>query len=73
MAMKTKVRSKRKAANSYYSLIDEFALTSIKSEDQLEVAQAMIDCLVTKGALDDGELLYLDALSDLVGAYEDVN
>lgn len=73
MATKTKVRRNCKIANSYYGLIVEFPLTSIKSEDQLEVAQATIDLLVTKGTLDDGEVLYLDALSDLVGAYEDVH
>ena len=48
-------------------------LTSIKSQNQLDGAQAMIDRLVTKGMLDEGEEVYLDALSDLVAAYEDVH
>ena len=33
----------------------------------------MIDHLLSKGKLDNGEELYLDALSDLVAAYEDVH
>ena len=73
MATKTKVRHNRKIADSYYDLIVEFPLTSIKSRVALEAAQAMIDRLVTKGTLDGGEELFLDALSDLVGAYEDVH
>jgi HTH-type transcriptional regulator/antitoxin HigA len=73
MATKTKGRRKRKIADSYFSLILDFPLVSIKSQYQLEAAQVVIDRLVTKGTLDDGEELYLDALSDLVGAYEDVH
>ena len=34
-------------------------------------AQDVMDRLLAKGELDDGEEMYLDALSDLVGAYED--
>lgn len=73
MATKTKIRRNRKVIDSYLNLVVEYPLTSIKSQDELEAAQAMIDRLVTKGILDDGEELYLDALSDLVGAYEDVH
>jgi HTH-type transcriptional regulator/antitoxin HigA len=73
MATKTNVRRNRKVADSYFNLIEEFPLTSIKSQDQLDAAQAMIDRLVTKGTLDGGEELYLDALSDLVASYEDVH
>ena len=73
MATKTKARRNRKVADSYFDLVVELPLTSIKSQDQLDDAQAMIDRLVTKGTLDDGEELYLDALSDLVAAYEDVH
>ena len=73
MATKTKVRRNRKVANSYFNLIVEFPLTSIKSQGQLEAAQAMIDRLLREGTLDDGEELYLDALSDLVAVYEDAH
>ena len=73
MATKTKTRRIRKVADSYFNLIVESPLTSVKSQDQLDDAQEMIDRLVTKGTLDEGEELYLDALSDLVAAYEDVH
>ena len=46
-------------------------LAVIKSEDHLEAAQAVLDRLLAKGDLDDGEQMYLDALSDLVACYED--
>jgi HTH-type transcriptional regulator / antitoxin HigA len=36
-------------------------------------AQKVIDHLIAKGPLDEGEELYLDALTDLVGTYEDVH
>ena len=72
MPTKTKSR-RRKVADSYLNLVIEFPLASIKSHAQLEAAQKMIDRLVTKGALDDGEELYLDALSDLAAAFEDVH
>lgn len=71
--MPAKVHRSRKVADSYFNLIVELPLASIKSQDQLDTAQAMIDHLVTKGTLDDGEELYLDALSDLVAAYEDAH
>ena len=73
MATKTRNRRKPKLADSYFDLVVEFPLASIKSLAQLESAQAMIDRLMTKGDLDAGEELYLDALSDLVGAFEDVH
>jgi HTH-type transcriptional regulator/antitoxin HigA len=50
-----------------------FPLASIKSEEHLSAAQGVVGALLAKGALDDGEETYLDALSDLVAAYEDVH
>jgi HTH-type transcriptional regulator/antitoxin HigA len=44
---------------------------AIKSEKHLAKAQKVMDQLLAKEKLDDGETMYLDALSDLVGAYED--
>ncbi len=73
MATKTKAGQKSKIADSYLKLILEFPLTSIKSQVQLAAAQTVIDRLLGNGTLDDGEELYLDALSDLVGAYEDIH
>ena len=73
MATKTKTVRRRKVADSYLELVMECPLASIKTESQLTVAQAMIDRLLTQGKMDDGEEMYLDALSDLVAAYEDVH
>lgn len=53
-------------------MVLEFPLVSIKS-DRLQKAQAMIDRLLAQGALDRGQETYLDALSDLLAAYEDVH
>ncbi|UUO05035.1 helix-turn-helix domain-containing protein [Blastopirellula sp. J2-11] len=44
---------------------------SIHSDAELEAAQEVMDRLLAQGELSSGEELYLDALSDLVGAYED--
>jgi HTH-type transcriptional regulator/antitoxin HigA len=51
--------------------VQAFPLASIKSDEHLETAQKVMDQLLTKGELDDGEEMYLDALSDLAAAYED--
>lgn len=73
MPTNSTVRRNSKTIDSYLSRIVEFPLTSIRSPEQLAAAQAMIDGLMTKGTLDAGEELYLDALSDLVAAHEDVH
>ena len=71
MATKTVNRFKGKVRDAYLELIQEFPLTSIRSEDDLEAAQEVIDQLLGKAKLSSGESMYLDALSDLVAAYED--
>ncbi len=72
MAMKTKYGFKRgKRRDSYLELVLAFPLASIRSERHLREAQKVMDRLLAKGRLDEGEEMYLDALSDLVGAYED--
>lgn len=73
VSTKAKARRNRQVPESYLNLVIEFPLASIKSQQQLEAAQARIDHVLQKGTLDDGEELYLDALSDLVAAYEDVH
>jgi HTH-type transcriptional regulator / antitoxin HigA len=50
-----------------------FPLTTIKSDAHLAEAQKVMDRLLAKGTRDDGEELYLDALSDLVATYEDAH
>jgi HTH-type transcriptional regulator/antitoxin HigA len=71
MATKTKFSLKPKDRDAYLELVQVFPLASIKSDEHLEAAQKVMDQLLAKGELDDGEELYLDALSDLVAAYED--
>ena len=71
--MATKASSRFKGTNrdSYLELVLTFPLCSIRSEQQLEESQDVIDGLLKKENLNDGQELYLDALSDLVAAYED--
>lgn len=72
MATRTKTRVRSKTVDSYFNLVVECPLVSIKSKTQFKSAQTMLDRLLTQGKLDDGEEMYLDALSDLVATYEDV-
>lgn len=71
MTARTQYRLKGKNRDSYLELVTEFPLASVKSEGHLREAQRMLDQLLARGALDEGEETYLDALSDLVAAYED--
>lgn len=71
MATATKNRFKGKVRDAYLELILKFPLTSIQSDEDLDAAQEFIDELLAKGKLLAGEVLYLDALCDLVAAYED--
>jgi HTH-type transcriptional regulator / antitoxin HigA len=71
MASKIKFRLKGKGRDSYMELVLDFPLASIKSDEHLAEAQRIMDRLLACGTLDDGEVTYLDALSDLVGSYED--
>ena len=71
MATNPQFGFKGKSRNSYLKLVMAFPLASIKSDLHLEAAQQVMDRLLAKGELDEGEEMYLDALSDLVGAYED--
>ena len=69
--MSTKARTEGKARNSYLELIRKFPLVSIRLDAQLEEAQEAIDSLLRRPGLDDGEQMYLEALSDLVALYEE--
>jgi len=71
MATKTKFGLKGKNRDSYLELVLAFPLTSIRSDEHLHEAQKVMDRLLAKGELDEGEETYLDALSDLVAVYED--
>jgi HTH-type transcriptional regulator/antitoxin HigA len=54
----------------YFDLVKEFPLMHIKDENHLIQAQKMLDDLL-QHPLDEGGEAYLDALTDLVGVYED--
>lgn len=71
MATKTRFGIKGKEGDSYLELVLAFPLSSIRSTGHLTAAQVVIDRLLAKAELDDGEETYLDALSDLVAVYED--
>jgi HTH-type transcriptional regulator/antitoxin HigA len=71
MTGKTKFRLKGPGRDSYLKLVTAFPLASIKSEEQLLEAHNVMDRLLAQGELKAGEEMYLDALSDLVAAYED--
>jgi HTH-type transcriptional regulator/antitoxin HigA len=71
MAATTTFRLKGAGRDSYLELVMAFPLASIKCDDQLQEAQKVMDQLLARGRLDDGQEMYLDALSDLVAAYED--
>lgn len=64
---------KRRQQDSYVELVMAFPLASIKSDAHLAEAQEVMDQLLATGQLDDGEEMYLDALSDLVATYEDAH
>lgn len=71
MRTKTRFGLKGKGRDSYLGLVLAFPLASIKSEEHLEDATKVMDRLLAKTNLDLGEETYLEALSDLVAAYED--
>jgi HTH-type transcriptional regulator / antitoxin HigA len=59
------------ADGAYFALVSRHPLTSLRNESEFAAAQTVMDRLVMAKALTPGEMLYLDALSDLVAAYED--
>lgn len=71
MATTTQFRLKGKSKDAYLELVLDFPLASIKSTEHLSAAQRVMDSLLARGTLNAGETTYLEALSDLVGAYED--
>ncbi len=71
MTVNAKFSLKGAGRDSYLKLVTAFPLASIKSDEQLQEAQKVMDQLLAQGELKGGEEMYLDALSDLVAAYED--
>ena len=58
---------------TYLDRVSEFPLLSIRSQSELQAAQQVIDRLLMQPKLARGDEVYLDALSDLVAAYEDAH
>lgn len=71
MATINSYRLKGKSKDSYLECVLAFPLTTISSDEHLETAQSVMDGLLAKPKLHQGEQVYLDALSDLVASYED--
>jgi HTH-type transcriptional regulator/antitoxin HigA len=71
MAAKTKFSLKAREKDSYLELILAFPWASVRSDDHWQAAQVVLDRLLAKGNRDEGESLYLDALSELIAAFED--
>jgi HTH-type transcriptional regulator / antitoxin HigA len=71
MKANTRFSLSAKTRDSYLELVLAFPLVSIGSAEHLAAAQMVMDQLLAKARLSDGEEMYLDALSDLVAAYED--
>jgi len=71
MATKSQFRLKGKSRDSYMELVLDFPLASIKSDEHLGEAQRVMEGLLIHQSLDEGEEIYLEALSDLVSSYED--
>jgi HTH-type transcriptional regulator / antitoxin HigA len=71
MPTKTRFALKGKGRDSYLRFVLAFPLASIRSDEHLTEAQRVMDRVLGEPELDDGAATYLDALSDLVAAYED--
>lgn len=71
--MITKYKLKGKSKKSYMDCLVKFLpLTSIKNDEHLAYASGVVDKLIAMDR-DSGQDEYLDALTDLIEAYEDSN
>jgi HTH-type transcriptional regulator/antitoxin HigA len=61
----TGIRRNAPMHDTYFALVKQHPLTSIRSESELDAAQSVLDDLLRQD-LDDGGLAYLDALSELL-------
>lgn len=67
--MKTKQKTGG-SRNAYFRLIQRFPLRPIRTEEELDYAIELIDELIDRDDLDEGEKDYLEVLSDLTERYE---
>lgn len=71
--MTTQTKRRRPAPpDSYLSLIHRFPLRAIRNDRELDEAIGLINELLDRPKLDEGESDYLDVLGDLVEAYEEI-
>lgn len=70
MAARVIQHESTRASSDYLTLVAAHPLIAIQTDEQLEEAIAVIDELLDRGLLSEGEEQYLDALSVLVEAYE---
>ncbi len=63
--------STKRSTDTYLELVRRCPLRPIRTEAELDRAQAIINELLDRDRLDAGEDDYLDVLSDLVERYED--
>ena len=71
MPVKTKRRTKAGPRDSYLVLIHRFPLRAIRNDRELDAAIALVDELLDRPMLDEGEDDYLDVLGNLVEDYEE--
>lgn len=70
-AARPRIRTEdRSLPDTYFELVKQLPLTRIRDDDHLEAASEMIDRLLQE-ELDEGAEEYLDALTDMVEAYEE--
>jgi hypothetical protein len=69
VSQKRTARPPETLPDTYFEWVGRHPLQSIQSDDELEVAQAVLDELL-RTDLDAGGIAYLNDLSDLVGVYE---
>src|ERR1700677_1609344 len=67
---KRKEQPRGKTSDSYFKLVKQFPLRSLHSDAELQEAINVINGLLDRWQLDDGEQDYLDVLSGLVEKYE---
>jgi len=70
---KTQTNSDPDGTDTYFELVKEFPLRSITNLKELRSAYKVLDRLLTREPLDNGEDAYLEALSDLIAHYEEHN
>jgi HTH-type transcriptional regulator/antitoxin HigA len=64
-------RKSESKLDSYFALVKEFPLASIKNDKQFDAAHKFLGELFKLKKLDSGQQVYFDALCDLIQVYDD--